>query len=145
MPNPRILIVDDEERFRTTLGKVLRGKEMEVDTVGSGTEALDEIKKKLYDVIILDVKMPGLNGIETLKEIKKFNPGIEVILLTGHASEDSAIDGMRLGAYDYVMKPCEIEELMEEIDGAYKVKLLREDRLQKAESRKLNSSSRGSA
>ncbi|MDO9109399.1 MAG: response regulator, partial [Desulfatirhabdiaceae bacterium] len=83
MPNPRILIVDDEERFRTTLGKVLRGKEMEVDTVGSGTEALDEIKKKLYDVIILDVKMPGLNGIETLKEIKKFNPGIEVILLTG--------------------------------------------------------------
>ncbi|MGD9974989.1 MAG: response regulator [Desulfatirhabdiaceae bacterium] len=141
MPNPRILIVDDEERFRTTLGKVLRDKELEVDTVGSGMEALDEIKRKLYDVIILDVKMPGLNGIETLKEIKKFNPGIEVILLTGNASVDSAIDGMRLGAYDYIMKPCEIDALMEEINGAYEVKASRDDRIQKAELRKLVSRS----
>ena len=76
-----------------------------------------------------------------LKEIKKFNPGIEVILLTGHASVDSAIDGMRLGAYDYIMKPCEIDALMEEINGAYEVKASRDDRIQKAELRKLVSRS----
>jgi DNA-binding NtrC family response regulator len=141
MPKPRLLIVDDEERFRVTLAKILREKELDVDTVGSGGESLEEIRKKLYDVIILDVKMPGMNGIDTLKEIKSFDPGIEVILLTGHASVDSAIDGMRLGAYDYIMKPCEIDALMEEITGAYAIKQSRDERIQKAELRKLISRS----
>ena len=137
MPIPRILIVDDEERFRTTLGKRLTERELDVVTVGSGIEALDEVKHRLYDVIILDIKMPGLDGIETLAEIKKINPNIEVILLTGHASIDSAVDGMRSGAYDYVLKPCDIEQLLEKINGAYEVKAMRDERLRQAEIRRL--------
>jgi len=137
MPTPRILIVDDEERFRTTLGKLLTEREMDVVTVGSGMEALEEVKLRLYDVIILDIKMPGLDGIETLKELKKFDPGIEVILLTGHASVDSSIAGMRVGAYDYLMKPCAIEDLMEKINGAYELKASRDERLRQAEIRRL--------
>ena len=137
MPMPRILIVDDEERFRTTLGKRLTERELDVVTVGGGIEAIDEVKCRLYDVIILDIKMPGLDGIETLAEIKKIAPNIEVILLTGHASIDSAVDGMRSGAYNYVLKPCDIEQLLEKINGAYEVKAMRDERLRQAEIRKL--------
>lgn len=137
MPTPRILIVDDEERFRITLGKLVADRDMDVVTVGSGMEALEEVKHKLYDVIILDIKMPGLSGIETLSEIKKINPGIEVILLTGHASVDTALDGMRRGAYDYLKKPCPIEELMEKVNGAYELKASRDERLRRAEVRRL--------
>jgi DNA-binding NtrC family response regulator len=133
----RILIVDDEERFRTTLGKRLSERGFDVDNVGSGEEAVKIVKEKLFDVIILDVKMPGMDGIETLTELKKINPNIEVLLLTGHASVDSAVDGMRLGAYDYLMKPCEIEVLMEKINGAYDIKAGRDDRIRQAEIRRL--------
>lgn len=136
MSKPRILIVDDEERFCITLQKILRRKELEVDTARSGMEALQEIKQKTYDVVILDVKMPGLSGIETLKEIKKFDSGIEIILLTGHASVDSGIDGMRLGAYDYIMKPCETDILMDAVNSAYAVKLARDERLKNMELKK---------
>lgn len=135
---PRILIVDDEERFRLTLSKRLAERGLEVGaTVGTGMEALQKIREKAYDVVVLDVKMPGLDGIQTLGEIKKINPQIEVILLTGHASVDSAVDGMRLGAYDYLMKPCEIEILMEKINGAYEIKAGRDDRIRQAEIRRL--------
>lgn len=137
MLNPRILIVDDEERYRTTLGKRLEERQFEVFTVGSGLDALEEMKRRLYDVIVLDVKMPGIDGIETLKEIKKAKPGIEVILLTGHASVDSAVEGMRLGAYEYVLKPCELEKLVEKINGAYKIKAGRDERIKQAEIRML--------
>jgi DNA-binding NtrC family response regulator len=127
---PRILIVDDEERFRLTLSKRLAERGLEVGaTVGTGIEALQEISSKRYDVVLLDVKMPGMDGIQTLGEIKKINPHIEVILLTGHASVDSAVDGMRLGAYDYLMKPCDIEVLMEKINGASEIKTGRDDRM----------------
>jgi DNA-binding NtrC family response regulator len=135
--NPRILIVDDEERFRKTLAKRLGERELEVMTVGSGMEALDEIQRRLYDVIILDIKMPGISGIEALGEIKKINPGLEVILLTGHGSMDSAIDGMRKGAYDYLLKPCDIDLLVEKILGAYEIKAKRDERLRQAEIRRL--------
>lgn len=135
---PRILIVDDEERFRLTLSKRLAERGLEVGaTVGTGGEALEEIKGNDYDLVVLDVKMPGLDGIQTLGEIKKINPQIEVILLTGHASVDSAVDGMRLGAYDYLMKPCEIEVLMEKINGAYEIKAGRDERIRQAEVRRL--------
>jgi DNA-binding NtrC family response regulator len=135
---PRILIVDDEERFRLTLSKRLAERGVEVGaTVGTGMEALQEISRKGYDVVLLDVKMPGMDGIQTLGEIKKINPHIEAILLTGHASVDSAVDGMRLGAYDYLMKPCDIEVLMEKINGAYEIKAGRDDRIRRAETRRL--------
>jgi DNA-binding NtrC family response regulator len=134
---PRILIVDDEERFRVTLGKRLTEREFDVTTVGSGQEALEEIKRKLYDVIILDVKMPGLDGIETLSRIKTLNPGIEVILLTGHSSVDTAVKGLRIGAYDYLLKPYELETLLEKINGAYNLKAARDHRIRQAEIRSL--------
>lgn len=132
---PKLLLVDDEERFRTTLAKRLTEKGLDVSAAGSGMEALEEIKKDPFDVIVLDIKMPGMDGIETLSEIKKTRPLVEVILLTGHGTIDTAIEGMRLGAYDYLMKPCEIEQLMEKIDGAHQVKLARDKRLIEAERR----------
>ncbi|MDY0041669.1 MAG: response regulator [Desulforhabdus sp.] len=137
MAIPRILIVDDEERFRTTLGKRLAERKLDVTTVGSGLEAIEEVKNKHFDVIVLDAKMPGLDGIETLSEIKKLNPGIEVLLLTGHASVDSAVDGMRLGAFDYILKPCDIDQLLEKIYEAYSLKEARDERIRQAEIRKM--------
>ncbi|NVM21822.1 MAG: response regulator [Desulfobacterales bacterium] len=137
MLEPRILIVDDEERFVTTLSKRLTERKLDVVGVYSGKDAIEEVTNKLYDVVILDVKMPGLDGVETLREIKKINPGIEVIMLTGHASVDSAVEGMRLGAYEYLMKPCEIDELMEKINGAYELKKDRDERIRQAEIRRM--------
>lgn len=143
MPKPRILIVDDEKRFVTTLIKQLTERKLDVSGVYSGKEAITEVKNMLYDVIILDVKMPGLDGTETLQELKKINPGIEVIMLTGHGSVASAVEGMRLGAYEYLMKPCEIEELMEKINEAYKLKAARDERIRKAEIRRMIARSPG--
>jgi DNA-binding NtrC family response regulator len=128
---PRILIVDDEERFRLTLGKLLKVRELDVTTLGSGPEALEALKQEQYDVIVLDVRMPGMDGIETLAEIKKLNPNIEVIILTGHASVDAAVDIMKLGGYDYLLKPCSVEELIEKIEAAFERKQAREQRAKK--------------
>ncbi len=123
---PKILLVDDEERFRTTLSKILAAQGLEVTALGSGREALEELDKKAYDVIVLDVRMPGMDGIATLKEIKKIAPQIEVIILTGHASMDAAVETMRLGGYDYLLKPCPVEELLAKIESAYERKTTRE-------------------
>jgi len=128
---PRILIVDDEERFRLTLGKLLKVRELDVTTLGSGPEALEALKQEQYDVIVLDVRMPGMDGIETLAEIKKLNPNIEVIILTGHASVDAAVDIMKLGGYDYLLKPSSVEELIEKIEAAFERKQAREQRAKK--------------
>jgi DNA-binding NtrC family response regulator len=133
----RVLIVDDEERFRITLSKLLTERNLDVHDVESGVEAIKEVQHRLYDVIILDVKMPGMDGIEALREIKKVSPGTEIILLSGHATVDAAVEGMRLGAYDYVTKPCEIEILMEKINGAFEIKSARDERLRRAEIRSL--------
>ncbi len=87
--------------------------------------------------------MPGLDGIETLQEIKRIDAAIEVLMLTGHASVDSAVEGMRLGAHEYLMKPCDIEELMEKVDAAYELKQAREARIRRAETRKMTDQSSG--
>lgn len=131
----KLLLVDDEERFRTTLAKRIKDKGIDVADMDSGIKALQYVKDNPVDVIVLDIKMPELGGIETLEEIKKVEPGIEVILLTGHAAIDSAIEGMHLGAYDYLMKPCELEDLLEKIQEAYEIKFNRDERLRKAEER----------
>ncbi len=133
---PKILIVDDEERFRITLAKLLAVREMDVRHVGGGREALEELKNSAYDVILLDVKMPEMNGIETLTEIKKLSPFVEVIILTGHASVDVAVEIMRLGGYEYLLKPCPIDELELKISTAFDRKLDRESRIKKAETSK---------
>lgn len=125
---PRILIVDDEERFRLTLAKLLKLRDLDVTTLGSGPQALEALKQEQYDVIVLDVRMPGMDGIETLAEIKKLNPNIEVIILTGHASVDAAVDIMKLGGYDYLLKPCSVEELIDKVEAAFERKQAREQR-----------------
>lgn len=123
MSTPKILLVDDEARFRTTVAKRLKERGQDVSAVSSGLEAIEAVKQTLYDVVVLDVKMPGLDGLETLLELKKIDPGIVVIMLTGHASVDSSIEGMRLGAFDYILKPCDIEELLGKIEAAHHSKL----------------------
>ncbi|MHB8068624.1 MAG: response regulator [Desulfobaccales bacterium] len=122
---PKILLVDDEERFRTTLGKMLRAQGLEVTTLGSGREALEELQNNAYDVMVLDVRMPDMDGIATLTEIKKIAPQVEVIILTGHASMDAAVEIMRLGGYDYLLKPCPVEDLLAKIESAYERKITR--------------------
>ncbi len=124
-PKTRVLIVDDEERFRTTMSKLLIVRGLEASTAGSGKEALEALKTSLYDVIILDIKMPGMGGVEVLAEIKKIDPFIEVIVMTGYASVDTAKKITELGGYDYMLKPYNIDELMEKIDAAHERKMAR--------------------
>lgn len=126
MSAPRILLVDDEERFRVTLGKMLAAQGLEVHSLASGAAALEEINRQAYDVVLLDIRMPEMDGIETLAAIKKDHPDVEVIILTGHASMEAALEIIKLGGYDYLLKPCPLEELLLKIDAAYEKKLERE-------------------
>lgn len=115
----RILLVDDEEGFVAALEKRLSVRDIEVFTAYSGEEGLARLDQEPdIDVVLLDVKMPGMDGIETLRAIKKDHPTVEVIMLTGHGTVESAIDGMKLGAYDFLMKPCQVEELMVRLEEA---------------------------
>ncbi len=125
--NFNILIVDDEEDFRVTLVKRLQKRNQQVFGAESGQKALTLMEAMVFDVVVLDVKMPGMDGIETIREMKKKNPLTEVILLTGHASMESGIEGMKLGAFDYVMKPVNIDELLEKIRQAYERKRVQEE------------------
>ncbi|MFZ0052740.1 MAG: response regulator [Desulfobaccales bacterium] len=122
----KVLIVDDELDFLETIVKRLRARNVEVSGVESGYLALEALDSSSPDVIILDVKMPGMDGIETLREIKKKKPLTEVIMLTGHASVESGIQGMQLGAFDYLMKPIALDELLEKGRQAYERKLTQE-------------------
>jgi DNA-binding NtrC family response regulator len=111
-----ILLVDDEVPFVETMTKRLTKREITVLTAFSGQQALSVLAEKDgVEVVILDVKMPGLDGIETLKRIRADFPLVEVIMLTGHATVESAIDGMKLGAFDYLMKPCDLDHLIEKV------------------------------
>lgn len=117
--SPFILLVDDEVSFVETLSKRLNKRDLKVLTAFGGQEALETLgKNRTLDVVILDVKMPNMDGIETLREIKKDFPLIEVIMLTGHATVETAIEGMKLGAFDYLMKPCEIEKIVLKVKEA---------------------------
>jgi len=129
----RVLLVDDEREFVETLAQRLEIRECEVTTAHSGDEAIDRIQERPIDVMILDVQMPGRDGVSTLQEIKRIAPLIEVIMLTGHATVQTAIDGMKLGAYDYMMKPTDTEALFDKIQKAYLRKADQEDRIRQAE------------
>jgi two-component system OmpR family response regulator len=122
----KILVVDDEQDFLETIIKRLKTRGIEVAGVDSGYKALEFLDHGGVDVIILDVKMPGMDGIEALREIKKKKPLVEVIMLTGHASVESGIQGMQLGAFDYVMKPVALDELLEKARQAYERKMIQE-------------------
>ena len=126
MEHTRILLVDDESDFRTTIAKRLMKRGMEVEQAGSGEESLAVLKDKPVDVVILDVKMPGMGGIETLHQIKENYPKIEVIMLTGHATTQDGVDGIKTGAFDYLTKPIELEQLLGKVRQAHE-KILRED------------------
>jgi len=134
---PRLLLVDDEERFRETLAKRLKETGYDVEGAGSGLEALDRLNAEKFDIVVMDIQMPGMSGIETLLEIRTRHIGVEVIMLTGHGEVSSAVEGMRLGAYDYLMKPYEYEYLVVKIQEAFKVKKDRDERLRRAEEKAL--------
>jgi len=121
-----ILVVDDEERFALNLVKILRRRGFSADASFDGSHALERVTSQaLWDVVVLDVKMPGIDGIETLAELKKVTPDTEVIMLTGHATVDSGIQAMRMGAFDYLMKPCDTEDLIEKIKEAHQRERIR--------------------
>jgi len=136
MKEPRVLLVDDEVPFVETMTKRLTKRNVEVLTAYSGQEALDILNKhRNTDVVILDVKMPGMDGIETLRQIKNTFPLSEVVMLTGHATVETAIEGMKLGAYDYLMKPCDIEQLMQKVNEAARKKNEHEEKIKEAQVR----------
>ncbi len=118
----RVLIVDDEERFRVTVEATLNHRGFLAKAVANGPEAIEEIKKGDIDVIVLDLKMPGMNGNEVLREIKNITPGARVIMLTGHGTLESALEGWIDGIFTYLTKPCGINLLAEKIRDAYKGK-----------------------
>ncbi len=134
----RVLIVDDEEDFLETL--VNRFNKRNIDTTGaqSGEDALKLMEEKLFDVVILDIKMPGaMDGIETLREIKRIRPLTEVILLTGHGSMETSIEGMKLGAFDYLLKPIKLDELLVKVAQAFEKKDLHDQKIRSAKIKEL--------
>ncbi|MCF8039352.1 MAG: response regulator [Desulfohalobiaceae bacterium] len=118
----RILLVDDEKVFTANMSRLLETRDYEVMVADSGDQAIQILKNHNFDVIVLDLKMPGMDGIATLKEIKKLGLFTQTLILTGHGSIDTAKAALQLGAYDYLTKPCEIDELEEKIQGAWKRK-----------------------
>ena len=129
----KLLLVDDEKDFIESLAERLELRDFDVKTALNGEEAIKLVSENEFDVIILDVKMPGKSGTETLKEIKNINQLSQVIMLTGHATVESAIQGMKLGAYDYIMKPTDTEELIKLINKAYKIVEEHRERIRRAE------------
>ena len=129
MKNIHVLLVDDEVEFLETLIKRMKKRNVDITGVRSGEDALSALDQKPADVVVLDVRMPGMDGIETLKQIKKRHPLTEVIMLTGHANMEVAVQGMELGAFDYLMKPMDIDELLYKVEDAYKGKKIQESKL----------------
>jgi DNA-binding NtrC family response regulator len=114
----RVLLVDDESVFLETLSRRLRARSLQVLCVEGGGEALTALAAHPTDVVVLDMMMPGLGGLEALREIKRSDPSVEVIILTGHADMESAVAGMRFGAFDFLMKPVDIDHLSSRIKDA---------------------------
>lgn len=122
----RVLLVDDEEKFVMNMARLLRFRGFDVATTLDGPTALKALaERRIFDVVVLDIKMPGMSGLAVLAEIKKISPKTEVIMLTGHATLESGIESIRKGAYDYLMKPCEVELLTDKIKEACEVNRIR--------------------
>lgn len=132
----KVLIVDDEKDFVEMFSLRIKEAGHKVFAAYNGKECLDFLAgQQDIDVVVLDIKMPGMDGIETLQEIKKNHPIVEVILLTGHGTIETAVEGMKLGAYDYLLKPADFEDFKAKLEGARKRKEEQEDRIRKAEQR----------
>lgn len=119
----KVLLVDDEIDFVTTLSNRLGMRGIEADVVHDGQEALDYVKDQAPDVIVLDLKMPGMYGMEVLRRLSKTNPDIQVVILTGHGTDRDEEEAQRLKAFDYLRKPTDIDKLADRIRGAYRFKL----------------------
>lgn len=138
MTAPLIMLVDDEVTFIETMAKRLIRRDIEILKAYSGEEGLTILEKNQnLDVIVLDVKMPQMDGLEMLKKVKESYPLIEVIMLTGHATIESGINGMKLGAFDFLTKPCDVEELASKVKDAVKKKRAHEDKIKDAEHKKI--------
>jgi two-component system OmpR family response regulator len=118
MAGPRVLIVDDEGELVSALEARLTLRGFQASGVTTGVEALERVATGAYDVVLLDVKMPGLGGLEVIRTIKTEHPNVQVVLLTGHGSARDADEGMRLGAFDYLMKPVTIGDLVRILHAA---------------------------
>jgi DNA-binding NtrC family response regulator len=116
----RVLLVDDEEGYVNVLSNRLRKRGFDVTKTYSGTEALQALRNKEFEVAVLDLKMEDMDGLEVLKVFKRMDPQMEVIMLTGHGSQAAAVQGIEMGAYDYLTKPCEFESLLKKIQSASK-------------------------
>ena len=128
----RLLIVDDEEQFVEALSERLSMRDYDVTTALTGEDAIVKLTNYNFDVVILDVHLPRIDGTEVLRKIKNLKPLTEVIMLTGHGTVEMAIEGMKLGAFDILMKPCETEELTVKIEKAHDRKAEQEDRIRTA-------------
>jgi len=126
MKDAKILLVDDEAVFANNMSKLLTRRGYQVKAVNSGDEALRALMDNSFDVMVLDLKMPGMDGIATMHEMKKLGLFTEVLILTGHGSIDTALEAIQMGAYDYVTKPCEIAELVSKIEAAFERKTIKE-------------------
>ncbi len=119
MKGAKILLVDDEVVFTDNISKLLTNRGYRVTAVNSGNAAIKTLEENSFDVIVLDLKMPGTDGITTLKKIKRLGLFTQTLILTGHGSIDTALEAIRYGAYDYLTKPCEINELVTKIEEAW--------------------------
>lgn len=134
----KILVVDDEVDFLETIVNRLKKRKLDAIGVTSGEEAVAIVKEQLFDVIILDIKMPGgMDGIEALREIIKIQPLVEVLLLTGHAAVETSIEGMKLGAFDYCLKPIKFEQLLQKIGAAFEKKTNHDKKIRDAKIKEL--------
>ena len=139
----RVLIVDDEKDFVEMFAARLKEAGERVLSAYGGRECLRVLEKEAVDVVILDIKMPHMDGIQTLKEIKRRFPLVEVIMLTGHGTTQTAVEGMKLGAFEYLLKPADFEDLKVKLEGARKRKDEQEERIRKAEARAMMRKSGG--
>ncbi len=124
----KLLFVDDEQKFLEGMTKRLELRDLVVHSFSNGAEALEAVKKETYDVALIDLKMPSMNGEELLQKMREAVPAMEVVILTGHGSLDSATRTFRAGAYEYLMKPCGLNEILITITRAYAKRIKAKDK-----------------
>ncbi len=132
-----VLLVDDEEQFLDVFSKRLQGRGLKVDIAVSGDEAIKRVKDKQFDTIVLDLVMPGIDGIETLKRLREENPDLQIIILTGHGTVEKGVEAMKEGAVDFLEKPVDLKKLLEKIGEAKQRKVLIVEKRREEEIKKI--------
>ncbi len=133
----KVLLVDDEEQFLDVFSKRLQGRGLKVDIAVSGDEAIKRVKDKQFDTIVLDLVMPGIDGIETLKRLREENPDLQIIILTGHGTVEKGVEAMKEGAVDFLEKPVDLKKLLEKIGEAKQRKVLIVEKRREEEIKKI--------